>query len=289
MRYRHDFEGVTEKIRSIGPVRWHQFDTVLPAYWEAAGATGGRGSYVSANPRISVFFDDVSSIRVLEGTASRPLPRAIFVPAGMALQTMFTRPLVFSHLDVHMDAGWAVDVLSGAMSRAAALRLLAQPAERHDTGPLEVIARLLVDELDAASCPDLYAQSLAGSLVAAILDIGAEGQEARRARLTAAQMRKVCQRFDAGGGRGLPVAHLAAAVNLSESWFSQVFKNTTGMTPHQWQRARRIEHARALLSDTSLGVADVADRLGFSDQAHLTRTFRQVVGETPAAWRRRRG
>jgi AraC family transcriptional regulator len=73
---------------------------------------------------------------------------------------------------------------------------------------------------------------------------------------------------------------------LSESWFANVFKQTTGKTPLQWQLGRRIELAQKLLSESDLTVADIAAQLGFSDQAHLTKAFRQIAGETPAAWRR---
>ena len=101
-------------------------------------------------------------------------------------------------------------------------------------------------------------------------------------------MRRIEERFEAAGGRRLTVADLAATVGLSESWFSHVFRNTTGLTPLQWQSRRRIALAKALLADGALSISEVAARLGFADQAHLTRVFRQVEGETPAAWRRGR-
>ena len=106
------------------------------------------------------------------------------------------------------------------------------------------------------------------------------------ARLTAAQMRRVALRVEEARGHRLSIAQMAESVNLSESWFSLVFKNTTGLSPHQWQLNKRLEEARILLTDTDLSVADIADRLGFSDQAHLTRAFRQLVGRTPGSWRR---
>jgi AraC-like DNA-binding protein len=41
-----------------------------------------------------------------------------------------------------------------------------------------------------------------------------------------------------------------------------------------------------LIGNGEVTVAGVAAQLGFTDQAHLTKAFRQIVGETPAAWRR---
>lgn len=81
---------------------------------------------------------------------------------------------------------------------------------------------------------------------------------------------------------------MAAVVGLSESWFASVFKQTMGITPLQWQLAKRVELTKKLLGESDLPVASIAAQLGFADQAHLTKVFRQIVGETPAAWRRMR-
>jgi AraC-like DNA-binding protein len=58
------------------------------------------------------------------------------------------------------------------------------------------------------------------------------------------------------------------------------------MTPVRWQKDRRIGNAQMLLRESDLSVAEVAARLGFSDQSHFTKVFRDVVGHTPASWRR---
>ena len=112
--------------------------------------------------------------------------------------------------------------------------------------------------------------------------------ELNAGRLTQAQMNKLMARIDARGDCRLSVAEMAATVGLSESWFANMFKQTTGKPPLQWQLGKRIEQARAMLLETDLTIADIAAQLGFSDQAHLTKAFRQLAGETPAAWRRMR-
>ncbi|WP_217899007.1 helix-turn-helix transcriptional regulator [Oceanicola sp. 22II-s10i] len=277
---------MTEKIHCTSPVVWRQFDGLLAAYWQARGDAAGHGYYLSANPRLTIFFDDVSSIEVDAPRAGRPMARAIFVPAGLPLRTSFTQPLAFSHLDIHLDTGWALRLLSRAMPRAAAIERLDRTVARDDIGDLEAIARLMVDEIRRPARHDIYAESLAAALVSALLVTGAPDSDPGNARLTAAQLRRVEARFEAGGGRRRTTAQLAEAVGLSESWFAQVFRNTTGQSPHQWQQARRIDMTRRMLTDTTLSVAEIADRLGFADQSHLTKAFRQTVGATPAAWRR---
>lgn len=286
MGYNHDFSGHTKKLHCVRPVQWRQFENALVAHWEASGDRGATGRYVSANPRISIFFDDMSSISATTGNGTHKLTRAIFIPAGMELRTCFSKPLKFTHVDIHMDYSWAIKYLSNALSRSVAAQVLEKPVERNNVSDIEPLARLLVKEICSPTRHALFAENLANCLMSGVLDVNQRNPDAGNARLTAAQMRKVALRLEDAGGRRLSIAQMANSVNLSESWFSLVFKNTTGMSPNQWQLNKRVEQARGLLLDTDLSVADIADRLGFSDQAHLTRAFRQLVGKTPASWRR---
>ena len=67
----------------------------------------------------------------------------------------------------------------------------------------------------------------------------------------------------------------------------RLFADYVGVGP-KWviQRFRILEAAAAALSDAPVDWAGLAQELGFSDQAHLTRVFSQVVGTPPAAYRR---
>jgi len=73
---------------------------------------------------------------------------------------------------------------------------------------------------------------------------------------------------------------------LSVSHFARSFKETFGISTHQWLIRRRIEHAQELLRQTTTPIVDIAMQSGFGDQAAFTRTFRQVVGVSPGRWRR---
>ena len=77
---------------------------------------------------------------------------------------------------------------------------------------------------------------------------------------------------------------LAAAVNLSPFHFARVFRRATGIAPHTWMMQQRIARARALLRNGCLPL-EVATQLGFADQSHLSRQFKQVYGVAPAAYR----
>jgi AraC-like DNA-binding protein len=85
------------------------------------------------------------------------------------------------------------------------------------------------------------------------------------------------------------VKDLAAAACLSESRFSHAFRSTLGESPAAHLRRRRVELAQQLMLSTEKSLADIACECGLADQSHLTKLFRQLVGITPAAWRRLRG
>lgn len=78
---------------------------------------------------------------------------------------------------------------------------------------------------------------------------------------------------------------LAAAVNLSPFHFARVFRQATGLPPHAWLKQRRLARARSLLRH-GYAPLNVALDLGFADQSHLTRQFKQAYGVTPGEYRR---
>lgn len=86
---------------------------------------------------------------------------------------------------------------------------------------------------------------------------------------------------------GMPftVAGIAAAARLTPNHFSTLFRQHTGQTFQQFLTAARIAHAKLLLRDLSLNIADVAFRAGFADAGYFARRFRQLTGVTPHQWR----
>jgi len=84
----------------------------------------------------------------------------------------------------------------------------------------------------------------------------------------------------------LTLRDLAAVAHLSPYHFARRFKASTGLPPHQYIIARRIERAKQLLrGQDDLSLAQVAARVGFWDQGHFTRHFKRLVGVTPKRFR----
>ncbi|TPN37056.1 helix-turn-helix transcriptional regulator [Mesorhizobium sp. B2-3-3] len=87
---------------------------------------------------------------------------------------------------------------------------------------------------------------------------------------------------------GLPIflPELAQLAKLSTSHFSAAFKASLGTTPHSYIVSRRIQLAKDRMLHSDSPLCEVALDCGFTDQSHLSRTFRRVTGTTPNAWRR---
>jgi AraC family transcriptional regulator len=84
------------------------------------------------------------------------------------------------------------------------------------------------------------------------------------------------------------LAELAALVDLSAEHFCRAFKASTGLPPHAWFVAHRVERARELLDSTNLPVEEVAAQVGYAEPSHFARMFRRTHGRSPTQYRRER-
>lgn len=82
------------------------------------------------------------------------------------------------------------------------------------------------------------------------------------------------------------LSEIACECGLSVSHFARSFKSSFGVSAHHWLMQHRVECAKALLVQTALPLTEIAVRVGFSDQAAFTHSFRQLVGISPGRWRR---
>jgi AraC family transcriptional regulator len=85
-------------------------------------------------------------------------------------------------------------------------------------------------------------------------------------------------------GEHFTLHELALEAGVSPFHFVRIFKQMTGLTPHQYVMSRRIARARLLLEKGELPIAAIAAETGFASQSHLTDLFRREVGMTPGAY-----
>ena len=82
---------------------------------------------------------------------------------------------------------------------------------------------------------------------------------------------------------------VAEAVGLAPSAFSRMFRRVTGGTFTQYVQRLRVAEACRLLIDTDRSITAVGYASGFHNLSHFNRVFRELVGQTPRAYRRRHG
>jgi AraC family transcriptional regulator len=110
---------------------------------------------------------------------------------------------------------------------------------------------------------------------------------ANRGHLAPWQVKRVCRFIDDKLGDKIGIRELAAVARLGRSHFARAFRATVGEAPHAYLIQRRIERAQQLILLTDRPLAQIALDCGLTDQSHMTRLFRRVVGMSPGAWRRR--
>ncbi len=156
-------------------------------------------------------------------------------------------------------------VLGTCMARLAAVEADGDP---RDDGRLDEAARRLVlrlVELSGGGVPDWHDD---------------EGVFDRRT------LAGLVERVDAHLKVAPGLAELAPLVGLSASHFARKFRLSTGLSLHRFVNRRRLARALDVLKTDAVPLASLALDLGFSSQSHFTRLFSDLVGMTPARYRR---
>lgn len=87
--------------------------------------------------------------------------------------------------------------------------------------------------------------------------------------------------------QGLPtVGYLAAHVNLSPSYLSDMLRSLIGQNAQQYIHDKLIEKAKEKLSTTNLSVSEVAYALGFEHSQSFSKLFKTKTAVSPVAFRR---
>jgi len=157
---------------------------------------------------------------------------------------------------------------------------------------IESMARMAFDELqrdDDVAATNLYADSLANLLAIQLLREYSSDRLPPAKQyvngLTNKRLKLVLDLIESDLSEDLSLKVLASAAGLSEYHFFCFFKQSTGLTPHQYVISQRIERAKELLQQTQMTVTEIAYLLGFSTPAHFTHHFRRKTGITPREMR----
>ena len=85
----------------------------------------------------------------------------------------------------------------------------------------------------------------------------------------------------------LDVPALARIACVSEAHFIRTFRATFGETPHRYLQRRRVERSMFLLRETDRSVTAICLDVGFSSLGTFSRTFSEILGESPTDYRER--
>jgi len=80
---------------------------------------------------------------------------------------------------------------------------------------------------------------------------------------------------------------LSRPVNMSATYFSEKFKEATGINFVECVARARVEKARNLLQNPNLRISEIAFDFGFQSLSQFNRAFKQVTGEAPSEHRRK--
>lgn len=183
-----------------------------------------------------------------------------------------------------------LDAVADEFGGKANLRLILPPHENARDDTVHRIGQLLLPALARPQeAPRLFVDHLGLALHAHLIHRygNRAPPPARQAgRLATWQARRAKDFLLANLAADVTIEQAADQCSLSRSHFIKAFRHTTGLTPHQWLTARRIERGRELMQTTTMSLAEIAMDCGFADQSHFNRVFLKVCGISPGAWRR---
>jgi AraC family transcriptional regulator len=154
---------------------------------------------------------------------------------------------------------------------------------------LEAIAMLLLTELQQENLgARLYIDSLANVLAVRLLrqySVSKSHLPVYEGGLPQRQLLQVSEYIHEHLNQDIKLADLAELIGMSQFHFSHQFKQASGTSPHQYLLQQRIEQAKLLLKQSDRSIVDIALECGFNSHSHLSKTFRQLTGITPKAYR----
>lgn len=101
------------------------------------------------------------------------------------------------------------------------------------------------------------------------------------------RLRQVTQYIEENLGSDIRMSDLSKVAQMSEFHFSRMFKQSTGVSPHHFIVAHRVNRGRNLLAKGTLPLHEISANLGFGDQSHFTTVFKKNTGMTPKQFRDR--
>jgi len=148
--------------------------------------------------------------------------------------------------------------------------------------PAAALTWQLLRELDDGSTgSELAVESLVADILAEVF-----GAPPRRQRSAPPWLDQVEEILRDRHGSGSGLAAIAAEIDRHPSHLARDYRRHTGTTLGQRSRRLRVARAAAAIAGGDVSLAQAAQDAGFADQSHMGRAFKDLMGTTPAAYRR---
>jgi AraC family transcriptional regulator len=216
-----------------------------------------------------------------------PAGSVLVVPAGSPARWRWDGPK--DSLHVYLEPGLVARVAAEAFGLDPA-RACVPPLDDLDLPELRAALGAVDAELTAGSAGGpLVAESLANVLAVVLIRHVLAPRRPERGpdgSLAPGRLRAVVEYVEGHLDAGPSLAEMAAVAHLSAYHFARQFKAATGLPPHEYVIARRVERAKHLLQGAGdLSLAEVAAHAGFTDQSQFSRHFKRLLGVTPGQFR----
>jgi AraC family transcriptional regulator len=165
---------------------------------------------------------------------------------------------------------------------------LQQSFEMRDRHIASLILALRADSEDGSPAGHLYGESLVTALAVYLQKRNAVFRPRTaqfRGGMPTARLKRVLEFIEANLGEDISLSALAEVASMGPHYFSDLFKQSTGLSPHQYVLRRKMERAKEHLQNLKISVVEVSAILGFADQSYFTKVFRRAVGATPTEFR----
>ncbi len=106
-------------------------------------------------------------------------------------------------------------------------------------------------------------------------------------KITPRQFKKIKEAINERMSEKIHTSELASLIDLSEGYFYEAFKDTTGVTPRQYILAVKIECAKKLLLADKESIIQVGMSIGFDNPANFSRMFKKFTGVSPSDFKKR--
>jgi len=154
---------------------------------------------------------------------------------------------------------------------------------------LEHLLKVLHEELQQGAPTGRLFGEQVGNAVAMLLArqyaVVKPGEFGAGGRIPGSRLKRVFEYIEAHIDQEIRLSNLAETASMSPFYFARLFKNSTGVTPHQYVATRRMQRAKEMLRHSDTSIFEIGMRVGYLDPKHFRTLFRRDVGVSPSEFR----